>query len=103
MRVHYDTNIQQSEKEVRVVNLWSRIPQHAEIKTECISGTIRQVMKFDMEKRCTEVGLTFDEIFDGIILGPKSEQSISCLQKYVKECGFSELADKIYKSDCPLR
>ena len=60
-------------------------------------------LKFDMEMRCTEVGLTFGELFEGIVIGPKSAQDIGSLQSFVEEMGFTSLRGKISKSDCPLR
>ena len=56
-----------------------------------------------MEMRCTEVGLTFGELFEGIVIGPKSAQDIGSLQSFVEEMGFTSLRGKINKSDCPLR
>ena len=56
-----------------------------------------------MEKRCTEVGLTFENLFEGIVIGPKSAQDIGSLQSFVEEKGFASLKGKISKSDCPLR
>lgn len=63
----------------------------------------KKILKFDMEKRCTEVGLTFEDLFQGIVIGPKSAQDIGSLQSFVEEKGFSSLKVKISKSDCPLR
>lgn len=55
-----------------------------------------------MEMRCTEVGLTFEKLFEGIVIGPKSAQDIGSLQLFVEEMGFVSLRGKISKSDCPL-
>ena len=92
-----------SEQEIRAVTLWNHIPKHAIVETECIRGTIKKFLKFDMEMRCTEVGLTFGELFEGIVIGPKSAQDIGSLQSFVEEMGFTSLRGKINKSDCPLR
>lgn len=92
-----------SEQEIRAVTLWNHIPKHAIAETECVRGIIKKFLKFDMEKRCTEVGLTFEDLFEGIVIGPKSAQDIGSLQSFVEEKGFSSLKGKISKSDCPLR
>lgn len=92
-----------SEQEIRVVNLWSNIPKHATIETECVNGIIKKFMKFNMEKRCEEVGLAFKDLFEGIVIGPKSIQDMDSLRSFVEENEFASLKDKISKSDCPLR
>lgn len=92
-----------SEQEIRVVNLWSFIPEHATVETECIGGIIKKFMKFNMERRCEEVGLSFEDLFEEIVIGPKSVQNISSLQAFIEEKGFAILKGKISKSDCPLR
>lgn len=92
-----------SEQEIRLVNLWSYIPEHATVETECVGGTIKKFMKFNMERRCEEVGISFEDLFEEIVIGPKSEQDISSLQAFIEERGFVTLKGKISKSDCPLR
>lgn len=93
----------ESEQEVRAVNLWNHIPKYAKIETECISGIIKQVMKVDIEKCCKEVELTFDDVLAGIIVGPKSRQSIGSLRTFALECGFTKWVENISKSECPLQ
>lgn len=56
-----------------------------------------------MEKRCAEVGLAFEDLFEGIVIGPKSAQDIRSLQLFIEESGFASLKGKISKSNCPLR
>lgn len=80
-----------SEQEIRVVNLWNYIPEYATAETECVSGIIKKSMKFNMEKRCAEVGLVFEDLFEGIVIGPKSSQDINNLQSFVEEKGFTSL------------
>lgn len=92
-----------SEQEIRVISLWNSLPKHAKIETECLRGVIKKFMKVDMEQRCKEAGLSFSDLFEGIIIGPKSSQDIKTLQMFVEEQGIDVLKDKIYKSDCPLR
>ena len=92
-----------SEKEIRVVNLWSAIPEHTDVKTECVHGVIKKFMKFHMEERCKDVGLDFGDLIEEIVIGPKSAQDINSLQLFVEQNGLAALKDKIIKSDCPLR
>lgn len=91
-----------SEQEVRVLNLWNRIPKHSTDATECVSGTIRRVLKIDMDKRCTDAGIRFCDLFEKLVIGPRSRQDIISLQKFVEDNGMSELKERIYKTDCPL-
>ena len=42
-------------------------------------------MKIDVEKRCVEAGVSFEDIFEGIIIGPKSRQDIFSLKSYIEE------------------
>lgn len=92
-----------SEQEIRAVTLWNHIPKYAIVETECVRGIIKKFLKFDMEKRCTEVGLAFEDLFEGIVIGPRYAQDIGSLQSFVEEKGFSSLKGKISKSVCPLR
>lgn len=45
----------------------------------------KKFLKFDMEKRCTEVDLTFEDLFEGIEIGAKSAQDIDSLQSFIEE------------------
>lgn len=92
-----------SEQEIRVVNLWGKIPDNAEAKTECIGGVIKKVMKLNVSKCCKDAGLLFEDLFDGIIIGPRSHQDVKSLQAFVEEEKLLKLKDKISKSDCPLQ
>lgn len=92
-----------SEQEIRVVNLWGHIPEHATVETECVHGVIKKFMKFDMKERCKDVGMAFGDLFEGIVIGPKSAQDIGSLQSFVEQNGLAALSGKISKSDCPLR
>lgn len=92
-----------SEQEIRVISLWDNIPKHAEIETACSHNTIKKIMKVDMEKRCRDAELSFEDLFEGIVIGPKSSQDIKSLQLFIEERGINKIKNKIYKSDCPLR
>lgn len=91
-----------SEQEVRVINLWNNVPKEAKVEMECSSGVIKKFMKFNIKKRCDSVGLKFGDLFEGIVLGPRSAQNIDILKRFVEECGIDNLHGKISKSDSPL-
>ena len=46
---------------------------------------------FDIKKH----GITFDELIDEIIIGPRSKQSIDELKMYIESKGYSEISKKI--------
>ena len=92
-----------SEQEVRVINLWGKVPKHARVETECVSGIIKRVLKFDMEARCKDVGFSFEDLFKGIVIGTRSKQDIKSLQVYLEEKEFHNLKNRVSKSDCPFR
>ena len=50
-----------------------------------------------------EEGIDFEDLFDSIVIGPTSKQTIRDLQIYCKNNGLLKLANKVKKSDCPLR
>lgn len=92
-----------SEQEIRVASLYGDPPKHTIVETECVGGVIKKYMKFNMEKRCEEFGLSFEDLFEEIVIGPKSAQDIGSLQTFIEEAGFKKLKNKVRKSDCPLR
>ena len=49
------------------------------------------------------MSLSLAVLFDSIVIGPTSKQSVRDLQFYCKNNGLLKLANKVKKSDCPLR
>lgn len=45
----------------------------------------------------------YDDLITEILIGPCSTQSIDVLKEYLKDHKFEKLADKVYKSKCPLQ
>ena len=87
----------QSEKEVRLIKfLEMKNDAYHYIKT---NNVIKRMCVFDLK----ELGITFEDLIDGIIIAPRSQQSVEELQLYVDSLGFHKLSKKIRKSDCPLR
>lgn len=67
------------------------------------NGSIRSVVVLDLKSRCSQFEIAFDDLFDNIIIGPRSKQSVGEFQGYLKKLGHDKLAEKVYKSTCPLR
>lgn len=63
------------------------------------NNTIKRMFVFDIKKH----GITFDELIEEIIIGPRSKQSIDELKMYIESKGYIEISKKIRVSNCPLR
>lgn len=57
----------------------------------------------DLGKLCKKEKISLEDLIDLIVLGPKSQQNIVDLRWYCKQIGLPKLADKISKSNCPLK
>lgn len=68
-----------------------------------ILSTIKKVFVLDIDKLCQKEGINLESIIDAIVIGPRSEQNLEDLKWYCKKIGLPGLAEKIYKSRCPLR
>ena len=68
-----------------------------------ILSTIKKVFVLDIDKLCQKEGINLESIIDAIVIGPRSEQNVEDLKWYCKKIGLLRLAEKIYKSNCPLR
>lgn len=68
-----------------------------------VLNTIRQVYILNLAELCEKEGIDFEDLFDSIVIGPTSKQTIRDLQIYCKNNGLLKLANKVKKSDCPLR
>ena len=71
--------------------------------SKLIKGSIKDVVVVNLKDRCSQLKITFDDLFDNIIIGPRSKKSVEELQGYLKKLGHDKLAEKVYKSTCPLR
>lgn len=79
------------------------VPPYEEIQYEIMDEKIREYMNFHIRKRCREHDVDFQALVTDIIIGPKASQSMIILKNYLRKNGLGELADKVRKSDCPLR
>lgn len=90
-----------SEKEVRLVSLIQ--PNKNERIFTKSNSSIKSMMRIDLIDLCKTKGVEFQDIFSGVILGPRSKQRVVDLQEYLEFWGYNELAQKIKNSECPLR
>lgn len=68
-----------------------------------VLNTIKRVYIMDLGKLCEKEKISLEDLIDSIVLGPKSQQNIVDLRWYCKQIGLPKLADKISKSNCPLK
>lgn len=78
-------------------------PPYEEIQYEIMDEKIREYMNFYIRKRCREYDVDFQSLVTDIIIGPKASQSMIILKNYLRKNGLDDLAEKVRKSDCPLR
>lgn len=91
-----------TENESRAITLWGRTPPNSDVCYELINGQIRRVLKLHLEKMCEDQHIEFEQLIDKIVIGPRSKQNEYELREFVKQCHFSNLADRISTSQCPL-
>lgn len=68
-----------------------------------INGVIKDVLVVNLEALCSKRQVEFDDLFNEIIIGPRSRQTVDELQGYLREQGHQKIAEKVTKSTCPLR
>ena len=68
-----------------------------------VNGVIRDVLVVDLGALCSEIQIEFDDLFNEIIIGPRSQQTVDELQGYLRMQGHQKLAEKVTKTTCPLR
>ena len=64
---------------------------------------VKYLILLDLIELCEKEGIDFEDLFDSIVIGPTSKQTVRDLQFYCKNNGLLKLANKVKKSDCPLR
>lgn len=92
-----------NEEEVRIVTLWDYIPECSHVEYKNIAGQIRSVIIVSLEELCKKKSITIEQLIDSIVLGPRTKQSIHEMKKFIENLGYNTLAEKIVRSDCPLR
>lgn len=90
-----------AEQEIRISPLFIyENDKHLQCK---VLNTIIQVYILNLAELCEKEGIDFEDLFDSIVIGPTSKQTVRDLQFYCKNNGLLKLANKVKKSDCPLR
>lgn len=64
---------------------------------------IKKYYPLNLEQLCEKAGITLEDLFVEIIVGPESTQSEAILRDYLRDLGLTGLAKHILRSDCPLR
>lgn len=89
-----------SEQEIRLAPLFVKDDDpHLNFK---VADTIKKVYVLNLDEMCQKKSIEFEDLIDAIYVGPKSKQNLEDLKWYCKKIGLPKLAEKIYKSDCPL-
>ena len=70
---------------------------------EVRGGIVKKYAKLQLDTVCSTLKIKIDDLFNGILIGPKSQQNTHTLQDYLRKNGYNDLANKVRKSDCPLR
>lgn len=92
-----------TESELRLSTLWNIKITGSEFSFEMINGKLKKVLKVSLQELCLEENIDFEELIDGIVIAPRSEQNEQELREYVEFLGYKNLCNKITRSQCPLR
>lgn len=100
---YYKHHSFRNECEVRLCSLSSVRRNQDMIQLKKIGGVIKKVYVLDPAKVRFEGECLFENLIDGLLLGPRSRQDMAVLQEYLIEKKYFRLAQKVSKSECPLR
>ncbi|MBR3083223.1 MAG: DUF2971 domain-containing protein [Oscillospiraceae bacterium] len=92
-----------AEKEVRLCPYWHYHSDNATIVFKQIRGIIRKVCIINIPRDSSSDHNAFEDLFDEIIIGPRSQQNITELQDYFISLGYPKLSSIVKRSVCPLR
>lgn len=92
-----------TESEIRLSTLWRREIAESEFSFEMINGRIKKILKISLEKLCNEESIDFEDLIDGIVVAPRSDQNELELMEYLDSLGYKKLSSRVSKSQCPLR
>lgn len=73
------------------------------VEYEFIRNQIKKVLKVNLDALCQRERISIEELFDGIILAPKSLQQINIFKEFLRDYEFYRLAENVHQSKCPLR
>lgn len=92
-----------SEKEIRLIELFHEALNPQNFIFSKKNNTIKKFYIEDIDVLCKKAEISFDDLIDKIIIGPRSNQGIEELQDYLKTINYESLVNKVVKSNCPLR
>lgn len=92
-----------TESEIRLSTLWNQKITESEFAFEMVNGKLKKVLKISLDNLCKEEGIDFEELVEGIVIAPRSEQNELELKEYLESLGYGKISKKIVKSQCPLR
>ena len=100
----YKHNSFSAEDEIRAIILFiGSFSKAIRVEYETLNGIVKKYAKIDLTTACKEAGINLQDLFNGIIIGPRSQQNIHTLQEYLINGGYERLANNITVSECPLR
>lgn len=92
-----------AEQEIRLCPLIHYLTGNPRIEFKQVRGVIRKVCIIDIKEKCLKANVNFEDLFNAILIGPRSQQNIFELGDFIKSLGYNKLARKIAASKCPLR
>ena len=93
-----------SEHETRLIVMPFEVPDFPlKPRYHVAKDRIKKYYPLDLDTMCLQAGVTMEDLFSEIIVGPESTQSVPILRDYLQDLGLNTLAKKICSSDCPLR
>ncbi len=93
----------QSEREFRLTSFYVPEATYTRIEFKVVNGVIRKYLNINLAQLAADNGVSLDDLYQRIIIGPASSQNRRILQEYLQYAGYPTLAANVYKSDCPLR
>lgn len=94
-----------TEQEWRISTILQNIPNNGfSSKYEKTNkNIIKKVIVVNLNDLCIKNNIDFEDLFDFVIIGPRSNQSVYELQENFNHLGYKKLSQKIVKSSCPLK
>lgn len=92
----------QSEREIRILTYNKNKPYFNNVTKE-INGVARDINILSLGTLCGQKGVDFEDLFNRIVIGPRSETKLEDIQSLVSSFGYSKLSQNIVVSTCPLR
>ena len=91
-----------TESEIRLSTIWYQKIKESKFAFEMVNGKLKKILKISLDKLCLEEGIDIEELIEGIVIGPRSEQNESELSEYLETLGYKKISKNITRSQCPL-